>query len=260
MIRAVAKRAKTLGARHGPRGRRVRGRLRDASLRTTSIARSRTPRRPSTACSLARRRPIPQTRRCARASPISPHRKRLDGREAWSVIRKVTEPVGLDEQGRSMPRFQTWYGKDEIVPMFEHILLGQTEAERRAHTPPSAAVLEETFSWAAKRATTLASFSQERLAQRRAELESTGTASLGGVERVLMSPALVGHLLTHYDAMLRCLEQVPEGSAPPPSETNFAPCVGEEFPPTPPSSRRAGCRTPCPSLFKTPRQPRSRRL
>ena len=129
-----------------------------------------------------------------------------------------------------MPRFQTWYGRDEIVPMFEHILLGQTEADRKAHVPPTSGMVEETFSWAANRATTLASFSADRLAKRRAEIAAGGAAGLGGQERVLMSPALVGHLLTHYDAMIRCLGAAPDAAAPPPSDTNFAPCVGDEFP------------------------------
>jgi hypothetical protein len=114
--------------------------------------------------------------------------------------------------------------------MFEHILLGQSEADRKAHVPPTPEMVEETFSWAANRATTLASFSADRLAKRRAEIAAGGTATLGGQERVLMSPALVGHLLTHYDAMIRCLGSAPDESAPPPSDTNFAPCVGEEFP------------------------------
>jgi hypothetical protein len=152
-------------------------------------------------------------------------------RVAWSTIRKVIEPVGIDDQGHELPRFQTWYGKDEIVPMFEHILLGQTDEQRRAHTPPSPAVIEETFEFAAKRATTLSTFSADRLKQRKAELEADGFSSLGGNERVLMSPALVAHLLTHYDALMRCLAQVPDANDPPPSDTNFAPCVGEEFPP-----------------------------
>jgi hypothetical protein len=150
---------------------------------------------------------------------------------AWSVIQRVIEPIAIDDKGATLPRFQTWYGKDEIVPMFEHILLGQSEADRKAHTPPTPAMVEEAFSFAANRVTTLASFSADRLAARKAELAADGTASLGGQERVLMSPALVAHLLTHYDAMIRCLDAVPDASAPPPSDTNFAPCVGEEFPP-----------------------------
>jgi hypothetical protein len=149
---------------------------------------------------------------------------------AWAIVERVIEPVPVDGGG-TLPRFQTWYGKDEIVPMFEHILLGQGEADRKAHVPPTPAMVEDAFEFMAKRATTLASFSADRLAQRKAELAQDGTASLGGQERVLMSPALVGHLLTHYDAMIKCIGNAPAADAPPPSDTNFAPCVGEEFPP-----------------------------
>jgi hypothetical protein len=149
---------------------------------------------------------------------------------AWQIVQRAIEPIPIDDKGGTLPRFQTWYGKDEVVPMFEHILLSQSEADRKAHVPPTPDMVEEAFSFAAKRATTLASFSADRLAQRKAELAADGTASLGGQDRVLMSPSVVRHLLTHYDAMIRCIGNVPGADAPPPSDTNFAPCVGEEFP------------------------------
>lgn len=149
---------------------------------------------------------------------------------AWKVIQKAIEPVAIDEEGKPLPRFQTWYGKDEIVPMFEHILMAQTDDERRAHKPPTPEQIQETFEWQSKRATTLASFSADRLAARKAEIAAEGTSSLGGQDRVLMSPTLVGHLLTHYEAMLKCIGNVPAADAPPTNDNNFAPCIGEEFP------------------------------
>jgi hypothetical protein len=45
-----------------------------------------------------------------------------------------------------------------------------------------------------------------------------------------MSPAFVGHLFSNYDSILRCMNGFPAATDAPPSETNFAPCVGQEFP------------------------------
>lgn len=149
---------------------------------------------------------------------------------AWAIVKKVIEPVATDVDGHPLPRFQTWYSKDEIIPMYDRILRGQSAEDRAARTSPSPEAIAEAFEWEARRAPTLASWSEERFAQRRAELEAAGAASLGGPERVLMSPGLVGHLYKNYDALLRCVGQVPDGEEAPPSDTNFAPCVGEEFP------------------------------
>lgn len=155
--------------------------------------------------------------------------------QAWEIVKKVLAPVAVDAgkdggSTASMPRFQTWYAKDEILPMFDRLLRQQTAEERAQKTPPSAAQIAAAFEWQAERAKTLPSWSQARLDQRRAEIEADGPAALGGPERVLMSPALVGHLYAHYDAILGCVGNVPDTIAPPPSATNFAPCVGEEFP------------------------------
>jgi hypothetical protein len=156
--------------------------------------------------------------------------------QAWAVARRVLAPVALDPAidggaARALPRFQTWYAKDEVLPMFDRILRAQSEAERRAHTAASRAAIDEAFAWEAGRARTLPGWTEQRLAQRLAELEADGTASLGGPERVLMSPALVGHLYAHYDRVLDCIGDVPGPADPPPSATSFAPCLGEEFPP-----------------------------
>ncbi len=167
-------------------------------------------------------------------------------KQAWAIARKVLEPVTLDSGAtgapadasassagpvRTLPRFQTWYAKDEILPMFDRVLRGMSREDLAARKPPPSASIDEAFTWEAGRARTLPGWSEARLAQRLAELDESSTASLGGPERVLMSPALVGHLYAHYDSILGCINQVPAPDAPPPSATSFAPCVGEEFPP-----------------------------
>lgn len=159
---------------------------------------------------------------------------------AWEVVKRVLAPVDVDPRAdggvgdagasRGVPRFQTWYGKDEILPMFDRLLRGQTAEERAQRKPPTAAQIDEALAWESTRATSLPSWSADRLAQRRAEIEADGPASLGGPERVLMSPAVVRHMYAHYDSILGCIGNIPPPDKAPPSETNFAPCVGEEMP------------------------------
>ncbi len=146
--------------------------------------------------------------------------------EAWNIARKVLLP----EAPSPLPRFQTWYAKEEILPMFDRILQRQTPEERANRVAPTAEAIDEAFRWEAERAKTLPNWSEERLARRKAELEADGPASLGGPERVLMSPAMVAHIYKNYASALRCIGNVPKSGDAPPSETNFAPCVGEEFP------------------------------
>jgi hypothetical protein len=162
-------------------------------------------------------------------------------KQAWEIARKVLEPVTLDSgttgadggvtTARSLPRFQTWYAKDEILPMFDRVLRGLSKDDLAAHKPPTSAAIEEAFAWESGRARSLPGWSEQRLQQRLSELDQNGTANLGGPERVLMSPALVGHLYAHYDRILGCIGNVPGPDEPPTSTTSFAPCVGEEFPP-----------------------------
>jgi len=99
---------------------------------------------------------------------------------AWDVVKKVLAPVSLSTAAQdggsaaSMPRFQTWYAKDEILPMFDRLLREQTRDERQAKTPPSAAQIAAAFQWEAERAKTLPTWSEARLAQRLAEIEAAG--------------------------------------------------------------------------------------
>jgi hypothetical protein len=150
--------------------------------------------------------------------------------EAWAVARRALEPVSVDGQ-HTIPRFQTWYAREEVLPMFDRLLRAQSADQLKQHVPPAPDAVAEAFSWEAGRAPSLPDWSEDRLAKRRAELAENGTASIGGPERILMSPALVGHLFEHYDSILGCMGgHFPGASDAPPSDTNFAPCVGEEFP------------------------------
>lgn len=149
---------------------------------------------------------------------------------AWKIAKRVLEPVSIDNGTRTLPRFQTWYAKEEVLPIFDHLLRAQAPAELAAHRPPTDAQIAEGFAWIGQRALGTAAGDPAKVESRRQELDANGDQSLGGPERVLMSPEVLAHLYKNYDAILGCLATFPSADAAPPSETNFAPCVGTEFP------------------------------
>lgn len=172
---------------------------------------------------------------------------------AWDIFERVTAPVGISASAPSLdtepsiaapianaltlPRFQTWHAREEILPMFNQLFKGLSVEDRASRAPFSAEALQAIFPWNVTRATTLASFTQERLDQRRAELNSAaGVASLGKDPRVLMSPDYVQHLFESYSKILNCKTAPPidpkSGTAPtdPATSEAFAPCLNGEFP------------------------------
>ncbi|MBX3234411.1 MAG: hypothetical protein KIT84_13305 [Labilithrix sp.] len=167
---------------------------------------------------------------------------------AWDVIARTVapvaiattepEPAGEIATNLTLPRFQTWHAREEILPMFDRLFRGLDETARARRAPFDAQAIEDVFPWNATRATSLASFTQARLDQRRAELATPeGLASLGKDPRVLMSPDYVQHLFESYGKVLSCKPSDPidpaSGVVPtdPESPADFAPCLEGEFPP-----------------------------
>lgn len=166
---------------------------------------------------------------------------------AWGIIEKVITPVQIGgvttvntttevASAQKLPRFQTWHAREEILPMFDRLFRGLPEADRAARAPFPASAVAAVFPWNAERATSLASFTQERLEQRRRELQTAaGLASLGKDQRVLMSPEYVTHLFNSYGRILSSpvpSDPLAPGSATtdPPTSAAFAPGLDGEFP------------------------------
>lgn len=165
---------------------------------------------------------------------------------AWGIIEKVITPVTIGGKtstqttnevasSQKLPRFQTWHAREEVLPMFDRLFRGLSESDRAARAPFPETAIAGVFPWNAERATSLASFTQERLDQRRAELQTAaGLASLGKDQRVLMSPEYVTHLFDSYRQMLDCktTDPVAPGVTPvePADSAAFAPCLKGEFP------------------------------
>lgn len=171
---------------------------------------------------------------------------------AWSIIEKAISPVNIGGQttpqttnglatAQTLPRFQTWHTSGEVGPMFTKLFTDLSVEDRAARAPFTADAIANVFPWNVGRTKTLGSFTQERLDQRRAELQTAaGLASLGkGTDdKVLMSPEYVAHLFDSYRQMMDCKTADPPapgslGSsvvAEPADSAAFAPCLKGEFP------------------------------
>jgi hypothetical protein len=149
---------------------------------------------------------------------------------AWSIVEKVVAPVPIVTataagETIALPRFHTWYSRDDFLPMFDFLFRKLTDAEKIDRAPFSEDRIARIFPWNAIMAPTLPSFSQEKLEQRLHEIElPDGPASLGGDGRTLMSPGYVAHLLRSYRPIVECA--APPGA----DEGPFAPCLAGEFP------------------------------
>lgn len=170
---------------------------------------------------------------------------------AWGIIEKVITPVAIGgaaatpqpqttnevASAQKLPRFQTWHAREEVLPMFDRLFRGLSEADRASRAPFDEQAIAAVFPWNSTRATTLASFTQERLDQRKKELETpSGLASLGKDQRILMSPEYVTHLFDSYRQMLDCKTSDPlspdstETPKDPTTSSAFAPCLAGEYP------------------------------
>jgi hypothetical protein len=154
---------------------------------------------------------------------------------AWAIVQKIVAPVtiaakaGPAPTAQRLPRFQTWYSRDDVLPMFDRLFRALPDAQKKTHARFTEPAIAGVFPWNATMAPSLASYTEERRTARLRELATpAGLHSLGKDARVLMSPAYVGHLLRSYPEIAAC--KVPPGNGEPPSATNFAPCLDGEFP------------------------------
>lgn len=152
---------------------------------------------------------------------------------AWDVVAKVLAPVPIaasrDVAPQAMPRFQTWYSRDDFLPMFDELFRALPDGDKKTLAHFGERQIADVFPWEATMATSLASFTKDRWLARVKDLEAPGgVASLGGNGRVLMSPSYVAHVLRSYPELVTCAP--PAAGAPPPSDTSFAACLAGEFP------------------------------
>jgi hypothetical protein len=154
---------------------------------------------------------------------------------AWATVQKVLQPIALTDPtlGASVPRFQTWYAKDDFVRMFKKLYLDLGTAGRKARGPFSDEALVAIFPWNATMVDQLASWPADRYAQYLARLQNDlDVQGEGAGHRVSYSPSVMSHLFRNYAGVLDCLPRLPalDPAAPPVSSDNFTACYASEFP------------------------------
>ncbi len=153
---------------------------------------------------------------------------------AWDVARKVLQPVALADPslpaGASVPRFQTWYAKDDFVRMWKELYRRVGPTGRKARAP---LVVDDIFDWNAHMVDALATWPADRYAQYVARLKTDEDwMAEGAGHRVSYSPSVMTHLFDNYKQILDCVNKLDAiaPDAPPASPDNFTACFASEFP------------------------------
>lgn len=151
--------------------------------------------------------------------------QRLRRRAAWAAVARVlaSTPLAVEVPASesSLPTFRTWYDRDDLNRVFQRAFAGLGPARRASRSPFDEHELDRAFAWNAGAVLELEGWSAERLAERVSALhEPRSIAALGGIRRVLVSPAAARHVVASYAEILACLER---GS--PPAFENDPPVV-----------------------------------
>jgi hypothetical protein len=146
---------------------------------------------------------------------------------AWEAVARVLAPVPLTEPTplgeTSVPRWRTFYDREDFARLFSHLYSGLSPAERAARAPLSDARVDEAFLWNVAFIDELGTWPEERWDEYVASFDSPEAVNaLGGVHRIAMSAAMTRHLMTSYPEVLRCLED-----GPPPAEQAGEPRTDE---------------------------------
>jgi hypothetical protein len=105
-----------------------------------------------------------------------------------------------------VPRFQTWYDREDVSRLFQRLYGTLDRDDRMARVRFTDAALDDAFGWNARFVTTLPEWPAERLAMYAASLDrAAAIAGASGLQRVAMSPDAVRHLVMSYPEVLRCV-------------------------------------------------------
>ncbi len=185
---------------------------------------------------------------------------------AWATVEKVLAPAPLlglldsaDEHGEDVvlpggeeipkvPRFQTWYGVDDIKRMFQRLYSELPPNQRAVRADFTDDAIADAVEWNAQALDRSSRWPLERYLKYVRELgvcpadmsddecarfvqEKVGGAVMGNA-RILYSPAVVDHILRNYSRVLECLDELDalDFSQQPEHEENFSLCFDTEFP------------------------------
>lgn len=159
---------------------------------------------------LASRYPA-DTSLAARADAL--HRSQRARREAaWQAVARALAPVPLAQTtgvaGATVPRFRTWYDREDVVRTFQRLYGALTPDGRAAGQRFTDPALDEAFGWNARFVTTLPEWPAARLAGYASSFQTAGAiAAVTGVQRIGLSPDAVRHVVMSYPEVIRCLER-----------------------------------------------------
>ncbi|MBL4688638.1 MAG: c-type cytochrome [Nannocystaceae bacterium] len=185
--------------------------------------------------------------------------------QAWQTVHQVLQPVpllGLAEVAENnepltleegevptVPRWETWYGIDDIKRMFQGLYGQLTPAQRQGKEPFSAEQLQAIEVWNAEALDRSKFWPLERYLENIEALfgecgegqdpeacaiarQSNFSGAAGGIARITYSPGTTMHVLGNYAQVLDCIESVntlPRDTEQT-DESNFSHCFDEEFP------------------------------
>jgi len=156
---------------------------------------------------------------------------------AWATVRKVLQPIPLADPrlpaGASVPRFQTWYAKDDFVRMWKQLYKDLGTDGRKARAPLPGSAIDAIYDWNAHMVDALPTWPADRYAQYVAKLTTDEDwMAEGAGHRVSYSPAVMTHLYANYGRVLGCMNSIDSiaPAAPPVSPDNFTGCFDSEFP------------------------------
>jgi hypothetical protein len=133
---------------------------------------------------------------------------------AWDIVARVLAPVPVAEPGlpagvtAELPRFATWYGRDDFERIFKKLYEGLGTDGRRMRERFSADAMADAFAWNTEAVQDQIGWGPERYAEYVAAIdEEVELHGVGGHGRVAYSPAAAEHLLASYPDTLRCLAE-----------------------------------------------------
>ena len=144
---------------------------------------------------------------------------------AWEAIARTLAPVPLAHPtgvaDATVPRFRTWYDRQDVYRMFSRLYGSLSIDARRAREHFSDSALDEAFGFDATFATTLPEWPADRLAAYATGLDGlTSIAAIGGVQRIAISPDAARHTIASYPEIMRCMT---DGAPPAFESTPIAP-------------------------------------
>lgn len=127
---------------------------------------------------------------------------------AWQAVARALAPVPLAVAAPApgvdtLPRWRTWYGKDDLVRVFEQVFRAMPASDRHARAPLPDAALDAAFAW--NPTAVDAAWTADRWqAYLDAITDQEAIDGAGGIGRVAYAPAAARTLLASYAQELAC--------------------------------------------------------